>query len=57
MSEKMTVWFREFQDGGYELGIFDGSIMDVGVFAYSKMLADHFGQPFLEKWTYIGDFE
>ncbi len=49
---KEHVYFREFEDGDYELGILEdrGSykLMDVGGFAYVFVLN-------LSKWTYIGE--
>lgn len=51
MSEQ-RVYFREFEDGTYELGVLEdhGSykIMDVGDFAYGLTLD-------LSHWTFIGD--
>lgn len=53
---KVTVWFREFEDGDYELGIFDGEWMDVGDFHYCKWLAEWAGREFFPGGVYIGEY-
>lgn len=63
----MKIYFREFKDGCYEIGVFEPNaydghfIMDVGNFAYSTFLAEWaFGltvKQFLKRggWKYIGN--